>query len=55
MITAPDHVQLTAPTGSEAVLRAFYTKALGMTETPKPPEPAVRSEDRLGLLKPLDG
>lgn len=42
MITAVDHVQLAAPPGSEARLRAFYTAALGMTEIPKPPVLAAR-------------
>ncbi|MER7478584.1 VOC family protein [Streptomyces sp. NPDC126510] len=42
MITALDHVQLAAPPGSEERLRAFYVKALGMTEVPKPPELARR-------------
>ena len=37
MITALDHVQLAAQPGSEDRLRAYYTGALGMTETPKPP------------------
>lgn len=37
MLTAVDHVQLAAPTGSEDLLRAYYTQALGMTELPKPP------------------
>ncbi|WP_329581332.1 VOC family protein [Kitasatospora sp. NBC_01250] len=42
MITALDHLQLTAPPGSEPALRAFYAGALGMTEIPKPPELAGR-------------
>ncbi|WP_406837613.1 VOC family protein [Streptomyces sp. AHU1] len=42
MITALDHVQLAAPPGSEDRLRAYYTGALGMTETPKPPALAGR-------------
>jgi catechol 2,3-dioxygenase-like lactoylglutathione lyase family enzyme len=36
------HVQLSAPAGSEAVLRQFYGEVLGMTEVPKPPELARR-------------
>ncbi|GHE89012.1 hypothetical protein GCM10018785_65300 [Streptomyces longispororuber] len=36
MLTALDHVQLAAPPGSEAALRAFYGGVLGMTEVPKP-------------------
>jgi catechol 2,3-dioxygenase-like lactoylglutathione lyase family enzyme len=36
------HVQLTAPRGSEEVLRQFYGTALGMTEVSKPPELAAR-------------
>ncbi|MBP0459196.1 VOC family protein [Streptomyces montanisoli] len=39
---ALDHVQLAAPPGSEAALRAFYAGALGMTEVPKPPALAAR-------------
>lgn len=42
MIAAVDHVQLAAPPGSEDLLRAFYTGALGMTEIPKPPVLAAR-------------
>ncbi|MDX3802084.1 VOC family protein [Streptomyces sp. AK04-3B] len=42
MLTAVDHVQLAAPPGSEDLLRAFYTAALGMTEIPKPPALAAR-------------
>ncbi|MEU9985941.1 VOC family protein [Streptomyces sp. NPDC048045] len=42
MLTAIDHVQLTAPPGSEPQLRAYYTDALGMTEIPKPPVLAAR-------------
>ena len=42
MITALDHVQLAAPPGSEERLRAYYVDVLGMTEVPKPPEPARR-------------
>ncbi|MFB7125460.1 VOC family protein [Kitasatospora sp. NPDC056273] len=36
MITALDHVQLSAPPGSEALLRAFYGDVLQMAELPKP-------------------
>jgi catechol 2,3-dioxygenase-like lactoylglutathione lyase family enzyme len=42
MISGLDHVQLAAPPGSEAVLRAFYTGVLGMTELAKPPVLAGR-------------
>ncbi|MFF9285668.1 VOC family protein [Streptomyces griseosporeus] len=41
-ITGLDHVQLAAPPGSEAALRAFYAGVLGMAETPKPPALAAR-------------
>ncbi|MEU8974648.1 VOC family protein [Streptomyces monashensis] len=36
MITAVDHIQLTAPQGSEDLLRAFYVDALGLVEVPRP-------------------
>ncbi|MEU1289699.1 VOC family protein [Kitasatospora sp. NPDC005856] len=36
MITALDHVQLSAPPGSEPLLRAFYGDILQMAELPKP-------------------
>ncbi|MEU6217347.1 VOC family protein [Streptomyces sp. NPDC047022] len=42
MLAALDHVQLAAPPGSENLLRAYYTDALGMTEIPKPPVLAAR-------------
>ncbi|MBB5938298.1 hypothetical protein FHS42_005386 [Streptomyces zagrosensis] len=42
MITAFDHVQLAAPPGSEAALRAYYVGILGLTEVPKPPSLAAR-------------
>ncbi|SEG35647.1 hypothetical protein SAMN05216223_104503 [Actinacidiphila yanglinensis] len=42
MITGLDHVQLAAPPGSEAALRAFYTGVLGMAELAKPPVLAGR-------------
>ncbi|MYR24667.1 MULTISPECIES: glyoxalase [unclassified Streptomyces] len=42
MITALDHVQLSAPPGSEDRLRAFYTDVLGLAELPKPPALAAR-------------
>ncbi|MDH6108440.1 putative enzyme related to lactoylglutathione lyase [Kitasatospora sp. MAP12-15] len=42
MLVSLDHVQLTAPPGSEDALRAFYTGALGMTEIPKPPQLSSR-------------
>ncbi|MER7697121.1 MULTISPECIES: glyoxalase [unclassified Streptomyces] len=41
-LAAVDHVQLTAPPGSEDALRGFYADALGMTEIPKPPVLAAR-------------
>ncbi|KOT53422.1 MULTISPECIES: VOC family protein [Streptomyces] len=42
MITGLDHVQLAAPPGSEAALRAFYGGVLGLREIPKPPALADR-------------
>ncbi|MDI2126754.1 VOC family protein [Yinghuangia seranimata] len=42
MLHAIDHVQLAVPTGSEDLLRAFYTGPFGMTEIPKPPVLAAR-------------
>ncbi|MEU9519370.1 VOC family protein [Streptomyces sp. NPDC048224] len=42
MILGLDHVQLAAPPGSEAALRAFYGGVLGMSEVPKPPALAAR-------------
>lgn len=36
VIDSLDHVQLAAPPGSEAALRAYYAGTLGMTETAKP-------------------
>ena len=42
MIESLDHVQLTAPPGSEEALRAYYSGTLGMTEIPKPPVLAAR-------------
>ncbi|MEV1078460.1 glyoxalase [Streptomyces sp. NPDC050211] len=42
MITAVDHVQLTAPPGSEERLRSYYVDVLGLTEIPKPPALAAR-------------
>ncbi|WP_409058151.1 VOC family protein [Streptomyces sp. SYP-A7185] len=42
MLTGVDHVQLAAPPGSEARLRAFYCGVLGMTEVPKPGALAAR-------------
>lgn len=41
-IDSLDHVQLAAPPGSEAALRAYYTGVLGMTEIAKPPVLAAR-------------
>ncbi|MFF7637508.1 VOC family protein [Kitasatospora sp. NPDC008050] len=62
MLTALDHVQLTAPPGSENELRAFYTGALGMTEIPKPPQLADRGgcwfaadEGRIMLYLGIEG
>ncbi|TXS40845.1 glyoxalase [Streptomyces sp. uw30] len=42
MITAVDHVQLSAPPGTEERLRTYYVGVLGMTEIPKPPVLAAR-------------
>ncbi|CAM3098084.1 glyoxalase [Stackebrandtia soli] len=42
MYFALHHMQLTAPRGSEAVLRKFYVDDLGMTEVPKPARLAAR-------------
>ncbi|MFH8403614.1 glyoxalase [Streptomyces sp. NPDC018019] len=42
MITGLDHIQLAAPPGSEAALRAFYGGVLGLREIPKPPRLAAR-------------
>ena len=42
MLVAFDHVQLAAPAGSEARLRAYYVGVLGMTEVGKPPGLAAR-------------
>ncbi|MET8676917.1 VOC family protein [Streptomyces sp. NPDC004647] len=42
MLSAIDHVQLAAPPGSEAALRAYYCGVLGMTEVTKPPVLAAR-------------
>jgi hypothetical protein len=42
MIVALDHVQLSAPPGSEDPLRGYYVGILGMTEIPKPPVLAAR-------------
>ncbi|MEU8515705.1 glyoxalase [Kitasatospora sp. NPDC048722] len=42
MITALDHVQLAAPPGSEAMLRAFYGDILQMAELPRPASLAAR-------------
>ncbi|GHD78860.1 VOC family protein [Streptomyces goshikiensis] len=42
MLAAVDHVQLSAPPGSEDRLRAYYQDVLGMTEVPKPPVLAAR-------------
>jgi catechol 2,3-dioxygenase-like lactoylglutathione lyase family enzyme len=37
-----EHVQLAMPTGREAEAREFYSRLLGIPETPKPPEFAKR-------------
>ena len=37
-----EHVQLAMPAGREAEAREFYSKLLGLPETPKPPELAKR-------------
>lgn len=42
MIKGLHHVQLAAPKGSEALMRAFYTETLGLQEVAKPPELAKR-------------
>ncbi|MEU8462486.1 VOC family protein [Streptomyces sp. NPDC029003] len=42
MLSSLDHVQLAAPAGSEAALRAYYVDVLGMTEVPKPAVLAAR-------------
>ncbi|MEU9007312.1 VOC family protein [Streptomyces sp. NPDC048551] len=42
MLSSLDHVQLAAPAGSEAALRAYYGDVLGMTEVPKPAVLAAR-------------
>lgn len=42
MITGIDHVQLAMPRDGEDAARSFYVGLLGMTETAKPAELAVR-------------
>jgi catechol 2,3-dioxygenase-like lactoylglutathione lyase family enzyme len=37
-----EHVQLAMPAGREAQAREFYSRLLGIPETPKPPELAER-------------
>jgi catechol 2,3-dioxygenase-like lactoylglutathione lyase family enzyme len=37
-----DHLQVLAPTGSEAAVRAFYGETLGLVEVEKPPELKAR-------------
>lgn len=37
-----EHVQLAMPAGREAQAREFYSRLLGIPETPKPPELAKR-------------
>ncbi|MFG2095510.1 VOC family protein [Streptomyces sp. NPDC048612] len=37
MITGLDHIQLSAPPGTEDALRVYYGDLLGMTEVSKPP------------------
>jgi catechol 2,3-dioxygenase-like lactoylglutathione lyase family enzyme len=51
VITALDHVQLSAPPGSEALLRAFYCDILQLAEIPKPAPLA----DRGGCWFAADG
>jgi catechol 2,3-dioxygenase-like lactoylglutathione lyase family enzyme len=41
-ISGIDHVQVAAPTGSEAEARAFYGGLLGLEEIPKPEALAAR-------------
>lgn len=41
-ILSLDHVQLAMPPGGEAQARAFYARALGLAEVPKPPHLAAR-------------
>jgi len=41
-ITRLDHVQLAMPAGGEPLARAFYQRALGIPEIPKPPHLAKR-------------
>jgi catechol 2,3-dioxygenase-like lactoylglutathione lyase family enzyme len=41
-IVGVDHVQLAMPAGGEEQARAFYSRTLGLPETPKPPELAKR-------------
>ena len=41
-VLAIDHVQLAMPAGEEARARALYTDVLGIPETPKPPNLAMR-------------
>lgn len=42
MIIGLDHVQLAMPTGGEEQARAFYGGILGLTETTKPADLALR-------------
>jgi WD40 repeat protein/catechol 2,3-dioxygenase-like lactoylglutathione lyase family enzyme len=42
LITAIDHIHLTAPTGSEDKIREFYGDVLGLNEISKPPQLADR-------------
>jgi catechol 2,3-dioxygenase-like lactoylglutathione lyase family enzyme len=37
-----DHIQLSMPSGGEALVRRFYGEILGLSEIPKPPELAAR-------------
>ena len=41
-VVALDHVQITAPRGSEANARAFFGDVIGLEETPKPGRLAAR-------------
>ncbi|MCS6909421.1 MAG: VOC family protein [Anaerolineales bacterium] len=42
LVTAIDHIYLTAPSGSEDKIREFYGEVLGLNEIPKPPQLADR-------------
>jgi len=42
LVEAIDHVQISAPPGSEEQVRAFYGNVLGLKEIPKPPQLLAR-------------